>query len=72
MNDCLFCQVHSLGDFFKLFKNVVSDTKAAVLRISKFYLNVLSIVIWEVIFHVTETLRRPSGPSACHCCIFLR
>ena len=24
----------------------------------------LDLIIWEVICHVTETLRRPSGPSA--------
>ena len=57
---------------FNYFRNLVSDTKAAVLEISKFYLNVISIVIWEFIFHVTETLRRPSGLSGSHYYIFLR
>ena len=49
----------------------MSDTKAAVLGISKFCLKVRSIVIWGVIFHVTETLRRPSGPSGSRYHIFL-
>ena len=31
--------------------------------INNFYLNATSIVIWEVIFHDTESLRFPSAPS---------
>ena len=49
----------------------MSDAKAAIHRISIFHLNVIIIVIWMVIFDVTETLRCPLGSSWSRYCIIM-
>ena len=41
----------------------MSNAKAAIHGVSIFHLNIIFIVIWKVIVHVTETLRCPSGSS---------
>ena len=49
----------------------MSDAKAAIHGISMFHLNITIIVIWKVIFDVTETFRCPSGSSWSRYCIII-
>ena len=63
----LFWEIVLLNKFW----NFASDAKAAICGISIFHLNVIIIVIWKVIFHVTETFRCPSDSSMYRYCIIL-